>query len=481
MEARNQVPNQLGRWLVMLVALFVAGAAGAQSCGIEVLGAAQREQAHEDDRDLLVDPGTYQRRLVERATQYMTPLLCAGVEGVAFIEKEPEDAGATGWVYVSDRNDLVNLDARPLSLSETALNPATNRGSPGDVWAGGIDAILHEGTHATVNLLHSQSTFERCVLFGASCSRVDASQWAPEALVLARQTVQHARLGAGFAEEWIRLHEAFVHQGMAIAFGEYEGSQHDAGALTRAGFTSLYGSTKPGEDIAEWVAKVQTGDLQGATFEGATVGNAGEDLGCLVMRGDGTSVTPRNVAAFTKVAFLRDVGLVSQEAYARCIGDLRIETFGADGVHLTNSSGGVGTLDAAMRAVIGQDAEGAWTFQLTAEGSAHFGDTPSPAKATLAIVLAPQSATLEEVSWPRGIYVIGQDASFRVDIEDAPAGSFVGTRGFVLVTRANGDLLEGSIVLQQAVRPGAFGVPESGSWLPEAITFRMEGGRGTAP
>jgi len=467
--------------LVTLLALFAFATAAAQPCQIDVLGLPEQGQLHESERPGLVNPGPFQQRLVERSKAYLTPLLCFAVNRVAFIEQAPEDAAATGWVRVHGYNDIVHLDARPLSLSETALDPSKNRGSPGDVWAGGIDALAHEATHAAVHLLNSQSNVERCRLSTLSCDPVRASQWSSTAQDAAKVAVERMRLSSGIVEEWVRMHEAFVRVGMATEYGAYGGSQHDATALTAAGFTSRYGSSKPGEDIAEWVAKTQVGNLQGQTFEGATVGNPGENLGCLVMSGAGNRVTGDTAAAFTKLSFLRDVGLVSQGAFERCVGGLGIETHGKNGVHLTNNDGSVGTLDDRMRAVIGQNGLGAWSFQLTAEGSARHGDTASPVKATLTLelasILASTATSVDEVSWPRGIYVIGDDAEFRVDFEDAPAGTFYGVEGFVLVTRASNDLIEGSIVLRLGMRPHtAFPVPETGDWLPTPITFRMEGG-----
>lgn len=466
-----------------IATLLLSGAAAAQSCEITVLGLAERGQLHEDYRDRMVEPGPYQQRLVERSKSYLTPLSCFAVNRVAFVEQPPEDAAATGWVLVYGDNDIVHLDARPLSLSDNALNPSStsNSGSTGDVWAGGIDAIVHEATHAAVHLLNSQSSVEQCRVGPLACEPVRATQWSSGAQTAARVAVERARLEGGFVEEWVRMHEAFVQAGMATEYGAYEGSKHDATALTAAGFTSLYGSTKPGEDIAEWVAKTQVGDLQGRSFEGAVVGNPSEDLGCMVMRGAGERVTGSTAAAFAKVSFLRDVGLVSQEAFERCVGGMRIETFGKDGLHLTNDDGSVGTLDDRLRAVIGQAESGAWTFQFTSEGTARHGDTASPVKATLTIDLAAAGTfadtPIEEVSWPRGIYVIGQNAEFRVDFEDVPAATFVGVRGFVLVTRASNDALEGSIVLQLALRPNTLvPVPETGDWLPTPITFRLESG-----
>ena len=472
---------------VALAVALMLGAAAAQGCDIEVLGQDRRAVLPEDYRNEIVEPGPYQQRLVEYAKDFLTPLACFAVDHVAFVERAPEDAGATGWVRIHSHNDIVHLDARPASLSNDALDPATNRsrGVHGDIWAGGIDAIAHEGTHAAVHLLNSQSDVERCKLPMVWCDPVDPNQWSPAAQAAARAAVEHMRLRSGIVEEWVRMHEAFVAAGMATDFGAYEGSQHDATAITAAGFTSLYGSTKPGEDIAEWVAKTQVGDLQGASFEGATVTATGEDLGCMVLRSSGDRITNRTAAAYTKVAFLRDVGLVSEEAFTRCVGAVHVDTHGRDGLHMTNNDDSVGTLDERLRAVIGRTATGAWTFQFTAEGTAGFGDTTSPAVATLTIDLASMIAapftSVDEVSWPRGLYVIGDDAQFRVDLEDAPAGSFVGTVGFVLVTRASNDLLEGSIVLQRGERPGAFGVPETEKWLPSPITFRMTGGSLTGP
>src|SRR5690606_13471064 len=149
-------------WVGLLMTL--AASAMAQSCEIELLTRAQAAAVPEQSRSLIVEPGRNQRQLPGVASAFLTSLHCAAVESIVFINDAVEESGLLGSVKTSSHNDLVNLDAREHVLSERSLDPELNPTAAGNVWAGAIDAIVHEGTHAAVHLLESQAEHIDCML-----------------------------------------------------------------------------------------------------------------------------------------------------------------------------------------------------------------------------------------------------------------------------------------------------------------------------
>jgi len=132
-----------------------------------------------------------------------------------------------------------------------------------------------------------------------------------------------------------------------------------------------------------------------------------------------------------------------------------------------------------LEATLGRHAaSGRTVFQLEGSGRAGFGGEEHPAELVVRLDLADADEPIERVSWPRGIYRLGTGAnSVSLMLDGASAGSFVASHGFVLVTTATAERIEGSIVLQRADRPFApMGVPYAAADLPR-ITFRVDGRR----
>jgi len=470
--------------------MTLAASAMAQSCELDLLTRAQAAAVPEQSRSLIVEPGRNQRQLPGVASAFLTSLHCAAVESIVFINDAGEESGRLGWVKTSSHNDLVNLDAREHVLSERSLDPELNPAAAGNVWAAAIDAIVHEGTHAAVHLLESQAEHIDCMLAMFGCGEADPEQWSSASQALAEELVARLRLDGGFRQEWERLHRAFVAADMAREYGgnltPAVAPGTDAATLTAAGFMSPYGSTTPGEDIAEWVAKVQTHELADSTIAGAAVTAEPEDYGCQALRAAGESITNATAAAYTKLAFLRDVGLVSQAAFRSCIGDLSIDVRG-DGLHFFEVDGtgdrSFGkTFSNGLELTMGtQTGSGRAVVLIEVTGVASFGQPgakeESPARATLTIDMGDPD-DIPALSWPRGVYRIGEGVTgFRLTLDEAAAGTFVATHGFVLVTSSTAESIEGSIVLQRADRPFApMGVPYAAADLPR-ITFRVSSSR----
>ncbi|HZJ10921.1 MAG TPA: hypothetical protein VFD39_14580, partial [Trueperaceae bacterium] len=180
-------------------------------------------------------------------------------------------------------------------------------------------------------------------------------------------------------------------------------------------------------------------------------------------------------------------GLLSAESFAGCVGGMTIDVPG-DGMHFfgrdqSQGSSTAHTMSGDLYVTMGtESATGRAVFVLEVRGTAQFGSgsdrVDSPARALLTVDLGGDGEDMAGLSWPRGIYRFGEGSTgFRLDLEDAPAGTFVASHGFVLVTSATSDRIEGSIVLQRADRPFApMGVPYAADELPR-VTFRVSGSR----
>ena len=494
MSASPCRPGRLPWIALATIGLVLMGQAAAQSCQLRVLARSDAPQVHQGIRDQLIDPGPNQRHVIAEAAAYLTPLHCHAVEQVAFVRDAGDDSGTMGWVYVAHDNDTLHIDARPARASENDLDPRLRPRVVGNVWAAAIETVVHESTHAAVHLLHTQLREGDCLVGPIGCDApTAASQWDADAIEAARAAAERARLGGGFLAEWTRMHDAFVDAGMALAYGG-DGSPAvvpgaGAAAMAAGGFMTAYGSTEPSEDVAEMVAQAQTATLSNATFAGADVSAARADLACQALRAGGGDLTGATAAVYAKLAFLRDVGLVSGPAFERCVGPAGIDVRGADGFHVWDrdvSDRDVSDRDAGYRRTFGglevtlgtQASSGRTVFVLEGSGRAIFGSgddaVETAAEMRLTLDLADADEPIERVSWPRGVYRLGEGANaFSLTLEDAPAGSFVASHGFVLVTSATAERSEGSIVLQRADRPFApLGVPYAADELPR-ITFRV--------
>ena len=438
----------------MIVA--ASGFALAQPCEPDVLGLSDAGEVHDAYRPFVAEPGRYQRQLPSVAGGFYSELLCAAVERVVYIRDAGESSGTMGWVRVAGDNDLVHVDGRPNHAHETDLDPEGDERIVANVWANAVDTLVHEAAHSATHLLHTQIVPGDCFAFGALCDEpTDASQWRPEAIALARAASERARLGGGFRAEWERMHEAFVDAGLALPYGGGLDPDVASLAVARAGVMTPYGLTSPSEDLAEMIAKTLV-EPSLVRVAGRAPDASPEDAGCRALE-SADAVQSWNAALIAKLGFLLDVGLIDAAAYERCTAGLTIDTRNQDGFHTFTLDGAFqrsyeGQLDVTMGL---QPSSQRIVFVLEANGTASFGEASSPVRLRLVVDVAAGDADIDRVSWPRGLYWLGQGAtsfSLSFESEDLAGASFQATAGPLLITRASSERIEGSLVIQAGTR-----------------------------
>jgi hypothetical protein len=437
--------------------LQAAETLSAGSCSVRLLTAADADELPRRYRDVVVPPTERFRQAIRTALGLMPELTCQAARRLVFVE-DASYVAEDGWVPAS-APDLIFLNySSHLSTAKVS------------------QSFLHEATHAADQLLNAQRadvgligrlTAENLYPNGAA----DAAAWPAAAQLLAKKIVADNRLGGGLRAEWVRIQRSF--QAFGLASDYTQPGKASAVEPASAGFTSAYGSSDPGEDIAEFASWMLAGRLFVAGDRDL------QNRACRAMQLYKSSMVPSDLAAlFTKANFLLSTGLVTPAAYQACVGQLRlpddgvgIHVYGVDGEtgrsqrHFTDDvKVGIGTYEKL------QD----YVFTYAAGGKAEAGGKEYPATVYLRLVLAPASRELALVSWPRGVYDL-RTLGNRFDVEspDYPAGSFAGIEGTILVAYATRQRIEGSVFLKQAVRvhaPAPVPIPQTG--LPLRFVFR---------
>lgn len=395
-----------------------------------------------------------QRAVVQAALGRVTATHCAGVGRIAFARfSEPRTGGMVVSATGAHSGDVVlinsALDVDGRSFDEVSLqDPETQ--------ALLTHTVIHESAHATTYLLNGAAGLPR---FNGA--------WAPTMRNLALDTVDNVRLRGGFSREWARMHDSFIALGWSSSYFRWPIADVQKASLKAStpdelaadGFMSAYGGTNELEDIAE----TATWPITGPIFReaGVPIGPLPEtnDYGCIAMRDHDAASVPASLASvYTKVSFLRGLGMLPQDAFDHCIGDhtgLPADREGfsvyQDGelqrVFGTGPTGVIGTMD------------GRYVFVMDASGTAEFGGSTYDASLELRIDLGPSDADhpVEKVSWPRGAYTLapGHPNYFELRMPDAPAGDFDVIDGFVLVAEASNERIVGSVFAREAFRPHA--------------------------
>lgn len=478
--------SAVGLTAAMLVAAGAATPAsaaediGTPPCRVTLLTPADASEIPSRYRAVVVEPLEKHRLVVAEALKRMSPLLCAAVRRVVFVN-DMRYAAEDGWV-LPEQAELVFVNYDP-----------TRRGFGAYPVVKAMQSLLHESTHAADYLLqaHKASTGPLESLLAETYfdkGESTKARWPEASHRVAGAVVKSNRLGGGFRAEWVRLHETFQAQGLAGAYRGAEATQLQGARVATQGFMSPYGASTPGEDIAEFASWIMAAPLFEQTWAGQAVPKTEKpaDYACQAMRshrGDGVPGTL--AAAFTKASLLLSAGVLTSEAFARCVGSLSIEGPGT-GVFVYEPAGDGFTLrrrfSDTFEARIGTDAAlERHVFELTADGQASFAGREHAARITLRAPVGPASRPLERVSWPRGLYdlqVIG--GRLRVDMPEAPAGTFVSlgvspdstSSCLLLIAHASETRLEGSVLLRHAIRPLApLPVPQTG--LPLRFTFKL--------
>jgi hypothetical protein len=230
--------------------------------------------------------------------------------------------------------------------------------------------------------------------------------------------------------------------------------------IVAGGFMSPYGGMLLSEDIAEFA----TWPIAGPLFDRAGLepgaGALKRGYGCPAMQAYDQAGVPSSLAApFTKITFMRDLGFVTEENYERCIGMFLGLPHDTEGITIYESEDVQNTFGNDPEARIEQR-EDRFVFVFEARGSADFGGMAYSATLTLEIDLGSTIGgdgmliPIEEISWPRGAFPISpiRPHVFKLRLDDAPAGNFDVTDGFVLAAASTNDRLVGSVFVSQAFR-----------------------------
>lgn len=455
--------------LLSLMAVNPAIAQVSSNCPhIRILGPDNTDEVHYSLSDDVILAGPTQRRVVGEAFDMASPLLCRAVQRVVFVN-DTDNKGTSGRNKSNNRQDLIYLNAaapkfqeQVLKLSERARVEAKQ-------------TILHEATHAASRLLYTRSEESPPAWLEW---RPDEDLWGAEALSLADQTIDDMRLEKGLFQEWDRMHNAFVRQGLA---DNYYGDEWTQILGESPGFASTYG----GEDTAEDIAEIVSWALISKLFEGVAGEQTypTENRACLAMQKEpGPGIPSKLAAVFTKVGFAHSAGFITDEVYDDCVGNLKIRGK-QSGFFSLEAGKQVKQYTQDVKGRLGRIGDnGAWFFEVKAKGTVGISDEGmKPARIRLTLETSPATEELEKVSFPRGLYRIGPGANafntlqiIYTDGGEEKIGIEI-YEADVLIGRASHKLVEGTVFIKRY-----FNYTELFKKLPQVpkkeriITFRKE-------
>lgn len=422
-----------------------------------------RNVSYADEVEILA-PGPTQRAVIHGALGLMTPLLCHGVARIV-VGDVPSQPGLGGQVKQLASGDLLLINVAA-GYTEAELAASAERRLRM------MQTVIHETAHGAEALLNASGS-----------PRQDfTGEWTPPSRPLAEETIENVRLEKGLIDEWQLVHRSFERQEWARAYAQNsgpEGSPERKAAVQAArdrsgveavkgGFMSRYAAKNYAEDIADTVVWTYLGDRYRAAGIPSGRGQT-EDYACQRMRAHGGDGVPSEFAAvYTKLHFLKDLGLVKPGDVDDCTGSVGLPN-DAPGFHFWQGGDYQRTFGRGVTAVIGTAPSGNYVYEMKAEGEAAFGDETYPARARLVLELAPGGAPLEKVSWPRGVYDLGllagydlgklanlsklvRGSGFSLRLEGKAAGSFDVYDGFALVAEASNDRIAGSLFIRRAWR-----------------------------
>lgn len=377
-------------------------------------------------------PGPNQLTAIFSALHKATRLLCQSISRIALAYAPDVEEYSVGAVLQTmSEGDLITLNTAV--FDETELADAGKRSSM-------ERTLLHEAGHTAEAMLNASG----------NSPGLYSGMWTEQSRVLAELTIKQVRLRKGFGVEWRRVHESFMSHGWASGYSEsglLTSSYADLSPaeVTSGGFMSRYGSNIWWDDIADFVRYPY--------FSSQVT----SDLGCEAMQAYPDRNVPAGLAAvYTKLLFLRDLGLVKASDVETCRGNVGLDIAGP-GVHFWSGSTYRRSFTSDLKATIDQESLGNYVFVLTATGESDFGGTNYKTELRLRLDLGNTFESIENVPWPRGIYELGLvgDNNLQVRLVGAAAGNFDAMDGFVLVAEASNSRIAGSIVLQRAFRLSA--------------------------
>ncbi len=434
----------------------------------------------EEDRDLAAGsqwqssarlgwPGPYQLAATQAALARLTPLLCQSIGRIAFAYV-PDIGNTLAAVNSFGAGDTLMINISTL-LSEAELESKLSRRLLLQA------TIAHEAGHAAETLLTVEGSGNDRLL-----ANNYAGAWGFPARTLANKTIENVRLEVGMEAEWRRMHASFVAEGWARDYGVFPEERGDPPAwnpkdIADAGFISWYASTNWAEDIADTVAHAYYSKIVGDAYEANEVGHLRGDLGCIEMNAyDQQNLPSRLAALYTKLQFLKDLGLVHPQGVKECTGGNLGVPRDEPGFHVWQDGSKKRSFQNQLAAHIGTRENGAPVFQMEGSGQAGFGDKTYPAKVRLRLDLGNRFQGFDKVSWPRGVYKLGLtgDNNFIIRLDGAKAGNFDAMDGYVLVAESSAKRIAGSIALQRVFRLNApLPVPERYD-PPLVVRFSMD-------
>lgn len=483
---RAGITRLAGMRAIVLLACMVSTAVSAEEisaggCSVRLLSKADASEVPRVYRDAVVDPQDRDRESIRNALPLLPELSCKAVNKVVFVERA-KNIAEDGWVN-GGSPDLVFINYAGSNSSAKVSQ-----------------TFLHESTHAADLLLNAFKA-DTGILEGLTAEELfpkgeaDAGDWDPAIGNLAKSVVKSNRLGAGFRALWVALQRNFRDFGLAgdylvpqtvtrerIVDGETveveETEMPVLAAPEKAGFMSNYGATGPGEDIAEFAGWMLAAPLFDGVEADSRMAREFHYHACDAMRAsEGAAISKDLAAVYTKANLLLSAGLVTQKAYDLCVGKLKIDVPGK-GVFVYGVNDESSQLKRSftndVKVSIGTHPKlGEYVFQFGAGGRAPFGDKDYDADVELQLVLGSSDLDIDKISWPRGIFNLKHIGNkFEVLLPDQRWGSFVGVEGFVLVSHADSDRIEGSVFLQHAVRVfSSPPVPQTG--LPLRFLFKI--------
>jgi hypothetical protein len=423
------------------------------------------------DQVRLTTPGPYQLAAIQAALGRMTPMLCQSIVRIAVgLIPEPDDpkkSAPEGAVNSYGAGDLVLINVSG-ALSEEHLETMISRRQQLQ------STIIHEAAHAAETLL----TFESSNPSGYM------GVWSFPQRTLADKTVENVRLEVGLPQEWQRMHRSFRRHGWAEHFGNSPFLVADARKnwtpldYVKGGFMSEYSSSNWAEDIADHVNHAYMAKTVHESYaEHGVSDDLLQDYGCLEMRKHRNKNLPAQYSAvYSKLYFLRDLGLVKREDVEWCTGGNLGLNVDQPGFHIWRDGQKLRSYLNGVKGTLGSLSNNAKVFELEASGEAGFGDGTYPAQLKLRLALSLPTEEFEKVSWPRGIYELGLVGSnnLTLRLDGAKAGNFDVMDGFVLVAEASRERIVGSIAVQRVMRLQApLPVPEVYN-PPLVIRFRID-------
>jgi hypothetical protein len=394
------------------------------------------------------------------ALQYLSPLQCRALRAIAFVARE-DNTGLLGW-QTSYSGGLVFLNSA--AFTDDILLNGTPQVSRERWQAETRRTIVHEATHALQDLLDQGNIEMELQRDWPSNVRVDAQE------ILDTQMFPKGN----FIQEWKRTHRTFV--GLDLAAEPYEdvrsvlkNNDESGEVLAKAGFMTAYGATSYHDDIAEIASIVQTQELFQQFPESER-----RDYICKALRRMDTKYVPSTyVAGFTKLGFLRSLGVIEERHYDSCVGKAKLPDFGT-GVHSVREDGSRRSYDKNItQAVQFVNGRGGiyGRYQLIAEGLIKLGDKEGDGQFRMEVDTGPKATEVPPI--PRGIYQVkGGWIGQRTRIKGEAAGHwgrFQVDLGWIIITEASRERMRGFIEVRKASRPTAFGANVGN--LPDRIFF----------